>query len=92
MSSAAGVPEWMYGYEPFGGERVATQQQPGAPSSPLRFAGELLNGDTGLYHLRARDYDPALGRFLTRDPLPPTDGAPLENLYAYASNRPLDTY
>lgn len=40
------------------------------PSGDFRFHGEWLETTTGLYHLRARDYDPATGRFLTRDPEP----------------------
>ncbi len=33
------------------------------------FTGEQRDCETGLYYLRARYYDPAIGRFLTQDPL-----------------------
>jgi RHS repeat-associated protein len=58
-----------------------------APVNPLKFAGEYLD-PTGLYHLRARQYDPNTGRFLTADPLtqPLTD--PYISSYVYANNRP----
>src|SRR5438874_659405 len=37
----------------------------------MRFAGELIDTETSLYHLRARQYDPGSGRFLSVDPLSP---------------------
>ena len=37
-------------------------------STTFGFAGEHTDPDTGLVYLRARDYDPATGQFLTRDP------------------------
>jgi RHS repeat-associated protein len=56
--------------------------------NPMRFTGEYLDDSTGLYHLRARDYDPELGRFLQPDPLPLGPSAPYVSPYAYAYNRP----
>ncbi len=76
LTSASGQAQWTYSYEPYGLARAEIQHDPAAPDSPMRFAGELVDA-SGLYYLRAREYDPALGRFLQRDPLPPTDeGAP----------------
>ena len=40
----------------------------GVPNS-LRFAARQYDGETGLYYNRARYYDPALGRFISEDPL-----------------------
>ncbi|NJK64939.1 MAG: RHS repeat protein [Synechococcaceae cyanobacterium SM2_3_1] len=37
----------------------------------FRFQGQWLEGSTGLYHMRARDYDPVSGRFLSRDQVEP---------------------
>ncbi len=44
---------------------------------------------TDLYHLRARYYDSAVGRFLSRDPYPVNLYDPFElNRYIYAGNNP----
>ena len=56
--------------------------------NPLRFGGQYLDGDTGLYHLRARYYDPSIGRFTQRDPVPSPVGTPALSSYAYAGNQP----
>ncbi|GEP43499.1 Ig-like domain-containing protein [Brevifollis gellanilyticus] len=40
----------------------------GAPKSALGYNGEHFDADLGLVYLRARWYDPMLGRFHTRDP------------------------
>ena len=75
------VKAW-YTYEAFGGLRRAFGQE----ATALRFAGEWHDGETGLYHLRARHYDPATGRFLQQDPL--GHGGDV-NVYAYVGNKPL---
>ena len=36
--------------------------------SPFRYAGEYYDKETGTYYLRARYYDPVIGRFLREDP------------------------
>ena len=52
------------------------------------FAGEQLD-TTGLLHLRARQYNPTVGRFNTVDPLQPgAPGTTGYNLYTYAANNP----
>jgi RHS repeat-associated protein len=52
-----------------------------------RFTGRRLDGETGLYYLRARDYAPLIGRFLQPDPIGIEGGI---NLYAYVGNDPLN--
>jgi RHS repeat-associated protein len=53
------------------------------------FVGGPVDASTGLTHLGAREYDPALGRFLSADPVvDPTDPQQL-NGYAYASDSPV---
>ena len=60
-----------------------------------RFTGKYLDDDTGLYYFGARYYDPALGRFISPDPLYVGDperctGNPTScNLFAYANNNPM---
>jgi type VI secretion system secreted protein VgrG len=57
--------------------------QAGSDSLGLRFrwAGAQWDEETGLYYLRSRYYDPALGRFIQEDPIGRAGGL---NLYAYA--------
>ena len=43
--------------------------------------------ETGLVHMRARYYDPALGRFVSRDPAGLSGGL---NAYAYCGNNPVN--
>ncbi|MFN2468450.1 MAG: RHS repeat-associated core domain-containing protein [Gaiellaceae bacterium] len=88
VSSSSGVKQWSYAYEPFGTLRSEQQQAALAPANPLRFSGQLLDADTGLYHLRARQYDPSSGRFLSTDPLERAVGDPYVSAYLYADARP----
>lgn len=50
------------------------------------FTGREYDKETGLYYLRARYYDPVVGRFMSRDPIGQVDDV---NLYGYVGNRPL---
>jgi len=87
LTSASGQTQWTYAYEPFGLTR-SEQKAPGnQPTNLLEFTGEYLD-PTGLYHLRARQYDPQLGRFLTRDPADQTVNESVVSAYAYVANRP----
>jgi len=57
-------------------------------TSVFGFAGEQTDA-TGLVHLRARAYNPALGSFMAYDPIQP--GGPSTagwNHYSYAANNP----
>lgn len=88
LSNAAGQLGWSYKYDAYGSHRSELQLLASAPSSPLRFTGEMFDGETGFYHLRARQYDPALGRFLQTDPLLRPTSTPWISEYAYADGRP----
>jgi RHS repeat-associated protein len=60
----------------------------GTSAQPFQFAGQQ-HDTTGLYYLRARMYDPATGRFLSRDPAFGSAADPLSlNRYAYADANP----
>jgi RHS repeat-associated protein len=80
LTSDTGAAQRTLSYEPFGQVRTNTGS---GPASALKFAGEYEDGN-GFYHLRARQYDPSTGRFLSRDPIPSVGSA-----YAYAGNNPL---
>jgi RHS repeat-associated protein len=68
-----------YDYDVFGGIRDSSGAQP----NEFRFTGEQWDDATSLQYLRARYYDPSVGRFLSEDPLS------AGNLYAYVANNPL---
>jgi RHS repeat-associated protein len=56
----------------------------GTPA-PYAFTGREWDAETGLYYYRARYYDPAIGRFISEDPIGLAAGP---NFYAYVSNQP----
>lgn len=82
-----GSTQWTWSYEPFGATRTEQKANGNQPDVFMRFTGESLD-PTGLYQLRAREYDPASGRFLSMDPLPGPPGDPYVSAYAYAADRP----
>jgi RHS repeat-associated protein len=51
----------------------------------MKFTGEFVD-PTGLYYLRARQYDPTLGRFATTDPAGQSQSASQVAAYVYAAN------
>jgi RHS repeat-associated protein len=87
MTSATGAPQWSYVYEPYGAMRTEAKEDNKAPASFVKFTGEYSD-PTGLHHLRARQYDSASGRFLSRDPRPAPIKDPRVAAYTYADNRP----
>ena len=65
--------------------RVLVDTNPGF--QPFGFAGGLYDRDTGLVRFGARDYDPSMGRWTSKDPSLFTGGT---NLYAYTFNDPVN--
>jgi RHS repeat-associated protein len=77
-----------YTYDPWG--KLLNPIDPLGTKDKFKFAGEALDPQTGLYYLRSRYYDPAVGRFISKDPLSGSATAPLsQNRYAYALANPL---
>ncbi|WP_432835727.1 RHS repeat-associated core domain-containing protein [Dactylosporangium sp. CA-092794] len=60
----------------------------GTSGGPLGFHGQYRDDQTGLYDVRARDYDPATGRFTAPDPVAADPGTPFAATYHYGYNRP----
>ena len=58
-------------YRAFGTTRFTS----GTTPTSVRFTGQREEVALGLYFYNARWYDPALGHFLSSDPLPPVPGA-----------------
>jgi RHS repeat-associated protein len=79
-----------YSYSAFGETRVfdatATPINSSRIGNQFLFQGQWHNALTGSYFMRAREYVPEIGRFLSRDPLGFRGGA---NLYSFAGGRPL---
>jgi RHS repeat-associated protein len=80
-------------YRPYG-EAVSTGPS-GSPNSSL-YTGEQWNGgdflaSLGISQLGARLYDPAIGRFLSRDPLLIPRTSSTTNPYAFANNDPVNS-
>ena len=66
LTDAAAALSDTYRHDPFGLD--AGHQGPSP--QPFGYTGQQVDAETGLVYLRARYYDPGLGRFLQRDPYP----------------------
>jgi RHS repeat-associated protein len=72
-----------YDYDVFGGLRDSS----GSQDNAFTFAGEQVDGSTGLQYLRARYYDPNTGRFISPDPSG-WDSSLGGHRFAFGVNRP----
>jgi RHS repeat-associated protein len=82
LTDAEGSTGGTFTYEPYGAMEGSTE----TATTPMGFAGQYTDPETGLQYLRARFYDPATGQFLTRDPAESLTSEP----YAYAAADPLN--
>ncbi|WP_412538482.1 ricin-type beta-trefoil lectin domain protein [Longispora sp. K20-0274] len=71
--------------DPFGGPRGTSVAWP----TQRGFVDGVNDPDTKLVHIGARDYDPALGRFVSIDPVFDNTDPQSWNGYAYANNAPV---
>jgi RHS repeat-associated protein len=89
LTDASGNVADTYGYTPYG----QMVKHNGSNDQPFTFVGEYgvrQEGDTGIYQMRVRYYDPQTIRFLSRDPFGPNLIEPKSiNPYAYAAQNPL---
>jgi RHS repeat-associated protein len=76
-----------YEYDPFGKTTVATG--PKANDFSHRFSTKPLDITTGLYYYAYRYYDPATGRWPSRDPIGERGGV---NLYGFVENDGLNVW
>jgi RHS repeat-associated protein len=74
-----------YRYDPWG-NLLSTEGSDPDLENPLRFTGREWDAESGLYFYRMRYYDPAVGRFISRDRLEKGSASS----YAYASNNPVN--
>jgi len=87
LTNTAGVVTDTYEYDAWGNEVNST----GTTPNSYLYRAEQYDSDLGLYYLRARYYNPATGRFLSRDP---EDGNAVDpaslHKYLYAGGDPVD--
>jgi RHS repeat-associated protein len=82
---AAQAPASGYSYDPFG----LLLQKTGSLEQPFRFSTKPFDEQTGLSYFGYRHYSPAIGRWMTRDPLGPQGGL---NLYGFSGNNPVNRF
>jgi len=76
-----------YGTDEFGIVDAALTS--GTQPTPFQYTGEPRDSETGLVYLRARSYDPSVGRFMQADPLRKSGpGVVGWNRYSYVGNNP----
>ncbi len=85
LTDSSGAVVAAYSYDAFG---AVSAVGPAAAVNDILFQGQQLDPATGLYNMRARNYDPNTGRFTQREPLATPVGAPLITPYAFVGNRP----
>jgi RHS repeat-associated protein len=83
MTDGLGRVVWSADYRAFG-EAIPRIEQ---VANPWRLPGQYFDEETGLHYNRYRYYAPALGRYLTRDPLSFVAGT---NFYIYVDNDPIN--
>ncbi len=87
LTNDAGNVTDTYAYSPYG----ATVQHEGELAQPFTYQGAdgvMQEGDTGLFYMRARYYDSATARFLSKDPVASLNPRAI-NPYQYAFANPL---
>lgn len=85
LTNAAGTVTATYRSDEWGVSTAST----GGSTQPLGFTGEPRDG-TGLTYLRARYYDPGMGRFASRDTWPGSDAVPQSlNRFGYVTSNPV---
>jgi len=78
--------QWTERYKPYGDEMDANT---GRENPHVGYTGKPHDSDTDLSYYGARYYDPAIGRFISPDPMMVNPANPITfNRYAYASDNP----
>ena len=80
---AKGEAVWTAEYEAWGRISNETVSDGLKADIPFRFQGQYYDEESGLHYNRFRYYDPAIGRFVSQDPIGLQGGL---NIYAYVPN------
>jgi RHS repeat-associated protein len=86
MTDHTGAVRARYSYDPFG----RRSRETGDLEADFGFAGMFWAKEAALAITPFRAYDPAIARWLSRDPLPDAEVKEGPNLYAYVLNNPLN--
>jgi RHS repeat-associated protein len=95
VNASTGVVAQQIDYDEFGNVIPSTSfdnnctAMPCLPTQPFGFAGGMQDPNSGLVRFGARDYDPQLGRWVSKDPIR-FDGGQTD-LYVYAGNDPVNS-
>ena len=76
-----------YEYGPFGEPLRATGAM--AEANPFRFSTKYTDNETGMLYHGYRYYSPAMGKWVSRDPIQEQGGG---NAYTFVSNGPIGTW
>ncbi len=87
VSGADGAAVNTYSYDPWGNVLAATE----GVANDFTYVGGygLMQNDSGTYFVRARNYDPETGRWISPDPIGISGG---DNLYAYCNNNTVTNF
>ena len=85
MSDSLGNIVNKYAYDAFG--KVLNQEE--VISNPFKYVGQfgVMDEENGLLYMRARYYDPDVGRFISKDPIGILGGL---NMFTYVQNNPVN--
>jgi RHS repeat-associated protein len=88
LADASGGITSRYDYDAYGNALTSTS------GTQILYAGQFLDSATGLYNLRARNYDPTTGRFIGTDPIAygAIDQTISLDRYLYAGDNPIGNF
>jgi RHS repeat-associated protein len=82
LTGSTGKTEASFTYDAYGNQTGHT----GTATTPLGYDGQYTDSDTGLIYLRAREYGPSTGQFLSVDP----EVTQTHEAYAYTADNPVN--
>jgi RHS repeat-associated protein len=89
LTSPGGVITARYSYDAYGKALGFSTEALNPPETAMLYSGEQFDPGLQQYYLRARYYQPGLGRFGQTDPFSPNQRSGV-NLYAYCQNDPVN--